>query len=71
MVYPRVAVWPWPATKGKVGVGRRMERKRQKPAGRDKGSLTEQQTKGTVTTTILLRRIYKTNSEMDRATLTT
>ena len=37
--------------------------------GRDKESLTEQQTKRTVTT-ILIRRIYKTNSEMHRATLT-
>ena len=35
-----------------TGVGRRMERKRQKLVGRDKDSLTEQQTKGTVTTTI-------------------
>jgi len=30
--------------------------------GPDKGSLTEQQTKRTVTTTILIRRIYRTNS---------
>jgi len=37
--------------------------------GRDKGSLTEQQTKQTVTT-IPIRRIHKTNSEMNRATLT-
>jgi len=42
-----------------AGVGRRMERKWQKLVGRDKGSLTEQQTKQTVTT-ILIRRIYKT-----------
>jgi len=39
-----------------------MERKRQKLVGRDKGSLTEQQTKGTVTTTIQIRRKYDTNS---------
>jgi len=32
--------------------------------------LTEQQRKQTVTTIILVRRIYKTNSEMHRATLT-
>jgi len=42
-------------------VRRRMERKRQKPVGRDKGSLTEQQTEGTVTTTIQIRR--KHNNE--------
>jgi len=43
-------------------VRRRMKRKRQKLVGRDKGSLTEQQTKGTVTTTIQIRRKYDTNS---------
>jgi len=37
-----------------------MERNRQKLVGRDKGSLTEQQTKGTVTTTIWIMRIHKT-----------
>jgi len=37
-------------------VRRRMERNRQKLVGRDKGSLTEQQTEGTVTTTIQIRR---------------
>jgi len=36
------------------GVGRRMERKRQKLMGRDKGNWTEQKTKQTVTTTILI-----------------
>jgi len=47
-----------------AGVRRRMERSRQKPVGRDKGSLTEQQTEGTVTTTdkIQIRRKYDTNS---------
>jgi len=40
-----------------------MERKRQKLVGRDKGSLTEQQTKGTVTTTIQKRGIHKTNQQ--------
>jgi len=35
-----------------AAVQRRMERNRQKLVGRDKGSLTEQQTKGTGTTTI-------------------
>ena len=48
-----------------------MERKWQKLVGRDKGSLTEQQTKWTATKTILIRRIYKTNSEMHGTTLTT
>jgi len=44
-------------------VRRRMERNRQKPVGWDKGSLTEQQTKGTGTTTIQIRRIHKTNQQ--------
>jgi len=39
-----------------AGVGRRMERKRQKIlVSRDKGSLTEQQIKQTVTTIMLIR----------------
>jgi len=46
-------------------------KKKAKLVGRDKGNLTEQQTKWTVTTTILIKRIHKTNSEMHRATLTT
>ena len=36
----------------------------------DKGSLPEQQKRWTVTTTILIRRIHTTNSEMHRAALT-
>jgi len=40
-----------------------MERNRQKIVGRDKGSLTEQQTKGTVTTTIQKRGIHRTNPQ--------
>jgi len=40
-----------------------MERNRQKPVGRDKGSLTEQQTEGTGTTTIQIRRKYNTNPQ--------
>ena len=44
-----------------AGVRRRMERNRQKLVGRDKGSLREQQTKGTGTTTIQMRR--KTQQE--------
>jgi len=45
-----------------AGVRRRMKRKRQKPVGRDKGSLTEQQNRGkTGTTTIQIRR--KHNNE--------
>jgi len=43
------------------GVRRRMERNRQKLVGRDKGSLTEQQTKGTATTTIQIRGIHRTD----------
>jgi len=42
---------------------RKKERKRQKLVGRDKGSLTEQQTKGTGTTKIQKRGIYKTNQQ--------
>jgi len=45
-----------------AGVRRRIKRKRQKLVAQDKGSLTEQQTKGTVTTTIQIRRKYDTNS---------
>ena len=50
-----VIVWLWPATEGPGGcsaapppavVRRRIERNRQKLVGQDKGSLTEQQTKG-------------------------
>jgi len=50
-----------------VGVRRRMERNRQKPVGRDKGSLTEQPTKGTGTTTIQIRRKHNTNHTTHRA----
>jgi len=45
-------------------------KKKVKLVNRDKSSLTEQQTKRTVTTIILIRRTYKTISEMHRATLT-
>ena len=67
-----VIVWLWPATKGPrgcsaapppAGVQRRIERNRQKLVGRVKGSLTEQQTKGTITTTIQTRRIHKTKQQ--------
>jgi len=54
-----VLVWVQPAKKAPRGrpsppaaVRRTMERKRQKLVGQDKGGLTEQQTKGTATTTI-------------------
>jgi len=50
-------------------VWRRMERKRQKLVGRDKGSLTEQQTKGTGTTMIQIRRKHNTNCTTHRASL--
>jgi len=45
-----------------------MERKRQKLVGWDKGSLTEQQTKGTGTT-IQIRRKHNKNRMTQRATL--
>jgi len=38
-----------------------MERNRQKPVGQDKGSLTEQQIKGTATK-VQIRRKHNTNS---------
>jgi len=44
-------------------VRRRMERNRQKLVGRDKGSLTEQQTEGTVTTTIQIRRKHNQTAQ--------
>jgi len=43
-----------------TGVRRRMERNRQKMVGWHKSSLTEQQTKGTGTTMIQIRRKHKT-----------
>jgi len=46
-----------------------MERNRQKPVGRDKGSLTEQQTKGTATTKIQKRGIHKKNPQNRTALL--
>jgi len=46
-----------------------MERNRQKQVGRDKGSLREQQTKGTGTTTIQIRRKHNTNHTTQRAAL--
>jgi len=52
-----------------AGVRRRMERNRQKQVGRDKGSLTEQQTKGTAATTIQKRGIHNTNCMTYRAVL--
>jgi len=52
-----------------AGVQRRKERKRQKLVGRDKGSLTEQQTKGTVTSTIQIRGKHNTNCTTQRAAL--
>jgi len=73
-----VIVWLWLATIGPygcsatpapAGLRRRIERKRQKRMGRDKGS-SNRTAKGTVTT-IPIRRVHKTNSRMHRATLTT
>jgi len=45
-------------------------KKKAKLVGWVKDSLTEQQRKKTVTTAILIRRIYETNSEIHRATFT-
>ena len=52
-----------------AGVWRRMERNRQKLVGRDKGSLTEQQTEGTGKTMIQIRRKHNTNPTTQRAAL--
>jgi len=52
-----------------AGVRRRMERNRQKPVVWDKGSLTEQQTKGTVKTMIQIRGKHNTNRTTHRAAL--
>ena len=51
-----------------LGCGGEWKETGKKPVGQDKGSLTEQQTKGTVTTTIQIRGIHKTNPQ-NRATL--
>jgi len=70
-----VIVWLRPAKKRYTaapplaGVRRRMERNRQKLVGRDKGSLTEQQTKGTGTTKIQIRRKHNINRTTQRAAL--
>jgi len=45
-------------------------RNRQKLVGGDKGSLTEQQTKGAVTTMIQIRRIHNTKQTAEKAVLT-
>jgi len=45
------------------GCGGEWKETGRKPVGRDKGSLTEQQTEGTVTTTIQKREIHKTNQQ--------
>jgi len=57
------------ATPPPAGVWRRMERNRQKLVGGDKGSLTEEQTKGTGTTTIQVSRKHNTNRTTQRAVL--
>jgi len=49
-----------------LGWGGEWKEKGKRLVGRDKGSLTEQQTKGTVTTMIQIRRIHKTSREMHR-----
>jgi len=49
--------------------GEQNGKKKAKLVGGDKGSLTEQQRKQTLTTIILIRRIYK-NQGKHRATLT-
>jgi len=46
-----------------AGVWRRTERNKQKLVGQDKGNLTEQQTKGTGTTTIQIMRIHNTKQQ--------
>jgi len=79
-IWDSAVIWPWPAAKVHVVAvsplpsliwGGEWKEKGKKLMGRDKVSLTKQQMKWTVTTIILIRRIYKTNSEMHRAALTT
>jgi len=72
-VHTIVIVWLWPATKGprshsatpppRWGVEENRKKNRQKLVSRDKGSLTEQQTKGTVTGAIQIRRIHNTKQQ--------
>ena len=50
-----------------AGVRRRMKETGRKLVHRDKGSLTEQQTNGTVTATIQIRGIHNTNRTTHRA----
>jgi len=57
------------ATPPPARVRRRMERNRQKLVGWDKSSSTEQQTKGTVTTMVQIRRKHNTNRTTQRAAL--
>jgi len=57
------------ATPPHARVRRRVESNRQKLVGRDKGSLTEQQTKATGTTKIQIRRKHNTNCTTHRAAL--
>jgi len=52
-----------------AGVRRRIEKSRQKLVVQDKGSLTEQQTKATVTTMIQIRRVHNINRTTHRAAL--
>jgi len=52
-----------------LGCGGEWEETGRKLVGRDKGSLTEQQTKGTGTTTIQMRRKHNTNRTTRRAAL--
>ena len=58
------AMWP---PLPPAGVRRRMGRNRQKLVGRDKGSLTEQQTEGTGTTMIQKRGIHKTKQNAQQS----
>jgi len=62
--------WFWlpPATKAphsrpspRRGAEENGKKTGRKPVGRDKGSLTEQRTKGTATTTVQIRGIHRTN----------
>jgi len=57
-----VAAPPPAGVQRRMGIGRKL-------VGRDKGSLTEQQTKGIGTTTIQKRGIHKTNQQNRTALL--
>jgi len=75
-IYVVVLVWLQPATKAprghpspRRGAEENGKKQAEKLVGRDKGSLTEQQTEGTGRTTIQIRRKHNTNRTTHRTVL--